>query len=101
MWGRWHLAAGWQLLATRPPKASEGRLPIGRKMPSCPTFVLWPCVHVRSDISRFALESRRPLLYVAHSHTSPEVAPKRPRVKLRNCPHAGATPLSELRCGDS
>jgi hypothetical protein len=34
MWGKMASCGG---LATRLPKASEGRLPIGRKMPSCPT----------------------------------------------------------------
>src|SRR5580704_14200046 len=44
---RWHLADGWHPAC---PKASEGRLPIGRKIPSCPTNAL----------SRFAVESRWP-----------------------------------------
>jgi len=35
MWGEMASCGG---LATRLPQASEGRLPIGRKMPSCPSM---------------------------------------------------------------
>ena len=35
LWGKMTSCGG---LATRLPQASEGRLPIGRKMPSCPTM---------------------------------------------------------------
>src|ERR1019366_8260411 len=63
MWGRaGSLRGGW-LPPPSGANAASGRLTIGRSLPSCPTKAPLPCVHIRSDSSRFADESpRRPLL---------------------------------------
>ena len=87
----WHPAAGWQrwrpaslrrgpVRRLAPLRHRKGRVPLGRRMPSCPTKGLWPCVPVCSDACRFAVESRWPPL----SCRAPEQQSNRVELTIRN-----------------
>src|ERR1039458_4444637 len=94
MWGRLAACAavGYRRcpVQTRGVPSGSGRLPIGRSLPSCPTRAPLPCVHLRSDSSRFADESsRRPLLCRAPP----------PCARATECPklNAGSGSLTDMR----